>query len=55
MKAMMSSPTNGFYTVILYYEVEGLQRRDYSKPIIEIPCEDYEHARSVADAYNKKF
>lgn len=53
MRAIVSSPANGIYTVIFYYVVEATNRRDYTKPIIEVPCNSYKHACDTVEAYNR--
>ena len=54
MRAIVSSPSNGIYTAVFYYVLVDTERRDYTKPVIELPCRDYQHARTVVDSFNEK-
>lgn len=63
MRAIVSSPTSGVYVARFYYTTfvtvdtgangpQICERLDYTKPLIEIPCTNLEHARRVVAAYN---
>lgn len=54
MRAMVSCPQREIYLAIFYYTAEGSPAEVRTMPHIEIPCDSYEHARSVVDAFNMK-
>lgn len=53
MRAIVSCPSRNVYQAVFYYVSEG-GGTNQQMPQICIPCESYEHAKKVVDAFNSK-
>jgi hypothetical protein len=53
MHAVVSTPLFGVYVAVFYYRIDGEAKEDRTLPHIEIPCDSYDHAYAVVDAYNE--
>lgn len=52
LTAIISSPKNGHVGVMFYYETD--HKQDHTKPSWYLPCDDFDHAAAVVNAFRKQ-